>query len=694
MIEEVYISGPLGKALFKEGGTRFILDAASPERPVECRPADLSSFFGYGAEYSASDEGPTDLGRVRAALEFRHRAHRALSLLLSGLDAELDNDTRSLAIEAAEGLLRHEPVRDFARARLLASPLPPEADVEGARLLAEYTNSPAAARAYEELAAAAAAISAVCDAWAAAAPENFPSREEQAAGESAMIEAGVFADLAAAAASRSLELLNSAVVKHSVGRELKARVPQISHILNALRSRLTEGDTFSTVKETTEAGDDSLVAQSRKEARTFNLRDAINRYRSRRDERKSRKLRAPVAKEKVDKQIAAIEKQIRRGTLNRAERYLQDLINFQIAHSEAHHLAMSLCSLAKTGIDSGAYGLAETMLDYAFSLGVEDAVTWTTKAELLKSQGSLNEALAAYDEAAALFPGDVFARSGRADVLKEMGRLDEALAAYEETAHLFPENDVARNGRAEVLKEMGRLDEALAAYNETITLFPRDAFARTGRAGVLKAMGRFDDALAAYVETSGMFPGDRVVRSGRASLLMLMNRVWEARSILSDARPMTRDDWIDYHILAMSYLREGEINEAVRRLDYGLENTPWGAQRAYFATALGVAKMREKRFDEAIRVFETDVLSLDVFQRQKRMVLIGHSHAEKGRREVAARALSLAGQPTDPHLRRLKDDVMRRFTLDPLFDAAPSEAEIAVLDERIAEEEFFLAVAA
>ena len=64
------------------------------------------------------------------------------------------------------------------------------------------------------------------------------------------------------------------------------------------------------------------------------------------------------------------------------------------------------------------------------------------------------------------------ARNGKAEVLKAQGRLDEALAEYEFAVRDFPGNVVARSGKAEVLKAQGRLDEALAEYEFAVRDFP------------------------------------------------------------------------------------------------------------------------------------------------------------------------------------------------------------------------------
>src|SRR5205807_10469323 len=177
-----------------------------------------------------------------------------------------------------------------------------------------------------------------------------------------------------------------------------------------------------------------------------------------------------------------------------ADRYLGDLIEFHVEHSEREHLAMSLCSLAKIAIDARSFELAEKLVDYALGLGIDDVVISSTQAQMFKSTGDFDKALVVYEETMARFPNDEVVRNGYAEVLKSMGDFDKALVVYEETMARFPNDEVARNGYAEVLKSMGNFDKALAVYEETMARFPNDEVARGGYAEVLKSMGDFDKA--------------------------------------------------------------------------------------------------------------------------------------------------------------------------------------------------------
>jgi tetratricopeptide (TPR) repeat protein len=865
MIQQAFISGQIGQVIYTENDRYFVLHAEHPEEPVECRPMDISTFFNYGAEFTTLSGPRLDLAHIKSQLETQRQAYRALTFIIAGMDEELDYESRAGAIEAAERLIKEEATHWMVSARMLARPLPGEADIEFAVDIAIRSDCTSVGILYQKIIDSELAIIFLNETWLEAVPEYFPSDDEQFEFERTLIDLGGFAEMGSALATHNLNALNSVVVKYGQRPELNSKPRQGLFILNDLRTRLTNKWSVALTKSKTRKKDLRSIIEPEQIAedsdQTHEIRAA---FKHRRENPRSRTFSADEAKNKVDHQIEAISQLIERGNISRADRYLRDLINFHLEHSEREHLGMSLCSLAKVAIDANAFELAEKMVDYALALGIEDAVISNTQAQMFKKMGRLGEALATYEETIARFPNNEVARGGYAEVLKATGRFDEALAAYEEamkrfpnnevmcdgyaevlkatgrfdealatyeeTMLRFPNNEVARGGYAEVLKAMGRFDEALATYEETMLRFPNNEVARSGYAEVLKATGRFDEALAAYEEAMKRFPNDevarggyaevlkatgrfdealaayeeamkrfpnnevmcdgyaevlkatgrfdealaayeeamerfpndevarggyaevlkatgrfdealaayeeamkrfpnnevmcdgyaevlkatgrfdealaayeeamerfpsnRVARTGYASVLMLMNKFEEVRALLSRTQFSSKDDWIDYHIIAMSYLKSGDADEAIERLAYGLENIRWPEVKNYFATALSVARIKKKQFAEVLDILPSNVVYVDFSQRQTHLALIGHSQAALGKHEEAAQTLAQLEQATNPHIINLKNAIARRFSLGQQSETSLSAVETSALDTVIEEEEFFLAVAA
>jgi tetratricopeptide (TPR) repeat protein len=694
MIQQAFISGQIGQVIYTDDDRYFVLNVEQLEEPIECRPMDLSMFFNYGAEFTTLSGAQLDLSQLRNQLVVQRQAYLALTLIISGMDEELDDESRTAALEAAERHLAEEFAHRFVRARMLGRPLPEEADIEPALNIAVRCAATSVADLYLNIIDCKQAIDLVYQTWVEAAPDYFSSFDERIEAERLLIDLGVFAEMASDLAAGNLKALSSVVITYGQRPEI-SKLRQGVLILNDLKTRLAKKWAVPLTKNRIGKKERRIMAETEQVGQGADpVREILARFKHRKEHPRSRTLSADEAKNKVDHQIEAIGKLIQQGNINRANRYLRDLIDFHVEHSEREHLGMSLCSLAKVAIDAQAFEIAEKMVNYALMLGIEDVFISNTQAQMMKAMGRFDEALATYEEAMARFPNNEVARNGYAEVLKAIGRFDEALAIYKETMTRFPNDEVARSGYAEVLKAMGRFDEALATYEEAMARFPNDEVARNGYAEVLKAMGRFDEALATYEEVMARFPNDEVARNGYASVLMLVNKFTEARSLLPDTRLSSKDDWIYYHIKAMSYLKSGDIDEGIRRLAYGLENTPWFTIKTYFANALGVANIKKQQFAEVLEVLPSNVVSLDVFQKQTRLALRGHALAALGQQAEAIQTLAQLEQAANPRIINLRESIIHRYSLGQHSATSPSPIVTSALDTRIAEEEFFLVMAA
>jgi tetratricopeptide (TPR) repeat protein len=825
MIEQAFISGEIGKAIYRQDSRYYLIDLESKNRPKECRPGDLGLLFDTGAEFTVVSGKEIEIDEITALLELNCKAQDALAVIICGLDSELSNETRSLCLEAAEELLQDDSIRTFVRNRVLARILPRVADPDGAIDISVKANLSIVNSLYREILQSEHAIETILGVWEEVALEFFPLEEDCAKAERVLIDLGFFADTVSVLNIGDIKKLNSVVVKYGFKEKSNDHLPQPIHLMNAIRVQLS---TRFTSEQSQEPNAPELE-QSETET-SDPIIELIKGFEKKRDRRELKLFGAQAALDRVDRQIKVIKDLIRRGNIHKANLFLRDLILFNLEHGKKGHAGMTLCSLAKTALDASQLEMAERLAQYASMLGVDDAVIPTTQAEVskamrrfdealnlyeeiikrfpndkvapngranvlkemgrldgalaaydeiierfpnevvpyagraevlkemsrfeealsaynqaierfpndvfayagranvLKEMGRLDGALAAYDEIIERFPNEVVPYAGRAEVLKEMGRLDGALAAYDEIIERFPNEVVPYAGRAEVLKEMGRLDGALAAYDEIIERFPKEAVPYNGRAEVLKEMGRLDGALAAYDDAIQRFPNDAVPyngranvlkemehfeqalvaydhaitrfpyaavsRNGRAGVLMLMDRHEEAKSLLSHTDLLSKSSWINYHIAAMSLLKVGDIDEAINRLEYGLQNVPWARFKNFFATALAVAKIKKKAFTEVVEILETNVVYVDIFQRQKHLLLISHSQAELGREEDAVNALDAIEYLQNPHIAKLRGALSQRYSLSQITARQSLEGEISSLEKDIEKEEFFLAMAA
>ena len=196
MIEQAYISGQAGKALYEKDGSFFIAGLEDFSNPAACRPGDLSLYIESGADFVPLKDKELDLDKIKASLKTKRNASRALTLSISGFNKELTDSTRSLCIEAAEELLQDEAALFFAKSRLLARPLPESHDIAGAIKFAENFPAPVICSLYKEIVDSQQFIKHLSAAWSKTAPDFFTLEPERQKVEKQLIDLGLFADMA------------------------------------------------------------------------------------------------------------------------------------------------------------------------------------------------------------------------------------------------------------------------------------------------------------------------------------------------------------------------------------------------------------------------------------------------------------------------------------------------------------------
>jgi tetratricopeptide (TPR) repeat protein len=239
---------------------------------------------------------------------------------------------------------------------------------------------------------------------------------------------------------------------------------------------------------------------------------------------------------------------------------------------------------------------------------------------------------------------------------------------------------------------MGKYPEALAAYDETIERFKNNVVAYCGRAEILKEMGKYPEALAAYDETIERFENDRHARNGLAVLLILLERALEVPSLLNIDKCISKHDWRDLHVAAMSYLRSGNLDKAVQQLEYGFNNSPFFNSKGYFASALAYAKIKKEEYKDIQAIFQNLPETHNRFEAQKRHLFLTHSKAALNKKDQAISELALIPAIANSRIVKLKDILDKRYCISGHYKC-PAADDCARLDQIIEDEELFLAMA-
>jgi tetratricopeptide (TPR) repeat protein len=120
----------------------------------------------------------------------------------------------------------------------------------------------------------------------------------------------------------------------------------------------------------------------------------------------------------------------------------------------------------------------------------------TGRAMQLMRNGQYDAAIAEYEKALKLAPGDPQVHNNLAFALAQEGRLDDAMTHFRKVLEMNPKSVAAHNNLGNVLQALGRIDEAIAEWQASLQINPDSLPARDNLAGSLYALGRFSEAVA------------------------------------------------------------------------------------------------------------------------------------------------------------------------------------------------------
>ncbi len=298
-----------------------------------------------------------------------------------------------------------------------------------------------------------------------------------------------------------------------------------------------------------------------------------------------------------------------------------------------------------------------------------DLVSVTGRAQVIREMGRLSEAFRVFSDVAEGYPEEIIPQYSRAEVLRELGELEKADTAFADLTKRFPLAPEVWNGYARIQRDLGRFTEALNHFNRIITEFPLNPSVYIGLAETYRKIGDLPEALRAYELVMDRFPRSAYARNGKASVLVAMGDYVNAVRILPTNLPATQNEWVAYHIRGMAQLRSGRLEKAEEIFEWGVSETPWVSQRAYFKTALASLRVQQKRYPEVFPLVEEIIHpSIEPIAR----ALIMHASGELGdipRLNQSYESIRSTSAPVVIELREALVARYRRQTTSPLPDS-------------------------
>jgi tetratricopeptide (TPR) repeat protein len=187
------------------------------------------------------------------------------------------------------------------------------------------------------------------------------------------------------------------------------------------------------------------------------------------------------------------------------------------------------------------------------------------------------------------------------NALARTGSVDPAIAQYQQALECKPENLEAHGGLGCLLLQKGRVEEANAHFQSALELAPDDAQAHRRLGGFLLGYGRADEAIAQYQKALQIEPDILEAQGGLGCLLLQKGRVVEANTHLQKALELEPDHAEAHSDLGDFLLRNGRADEAIPQYQKALQIKPGETEVLY---NLGNALLQAGRGDEAISRFQ------------------------------------------------------------------------------------------
>ena len=281
----------------------------------------------------------------------------------------------------------------------------------------------------------------------------------------------------------------------------------------------------------------------------------------------------------------------------------------EVPAAEARASQAELDSLADDSLE------IEAPPDYADSdqeLASLAAAELTTSSQLgrrasaYRRRGQYDKALADYDKAAQLDPGNAAVLFNRALVLMEMKRFDEAAADLDKAIRIDPHMAPALTQRAWIYDSRGQYAQAAETYSRAIVADASNVDALVRRARVYLILNRPVDAEADAGRAIGLDPGSAAAYAERADARLLRKDTDGASADADKAISLDAKFEEAWRVRGDVLWAHGSLPEAIQAFSRALETAPQDSgvlmKRGSVYASMKLPAKAMSDFDEAQRI--------------------------------------------------------------------------------------------
>jgi len=254
--------------------------------------------------------------------------------------------------------------------------------------------------------------------------------------------------------------------------------------------------------------------------------------------------------------------------------------------------------LEKTGQpDAQQFLRAATTLKPTANVDEGHARAWLSLAHVLENSKP-DQAIAAYQQAAALEPKDVEPHLSAGLLLEKENRFADAEQEYKQALAIDPGSSDALTGMANIYMRGQRFADADPILRKIIAQHPENVSARMQLGRILVVLGKNDDAIAELQAALKFDPGNSNLQRDLADLYVSSKKYDQAEAQYRSLLAPNPNDAELHHGLGVVFLKERKYAEAQQELLTAVKLKPdFGAAYGDLATAAD----ENKNYELAIR---------------------------------------------------------------------------------------------
>jgi tetratricopeptide (TPR) repeat protein len=221
-------------------------------------------------------------------------------------------------------------------------------------------------------------------------------------------------------------------------------------------------------------------------------------------------------------------------------------------------------------------------------------------------KGSLDLALADYDEAIKLNPHHSDAFRCRAGVLIRKKQYDSALKDADQAIRLDPKNASAHNERAVCLGAKGDFKLAVASYDEAVRLDPKEVMFWGGRAWIHNNLKEYDQAIADASEALKIKPDFAFAYSERGLAQLRLKRLDKAVADFGQAVKLDPQNVEARYNRGVALSALAKFKDAIDDFSEVIRQAP---EHAAALLERGIAQFKDGSYEKAVKDFDSYLVS-------------------------------------------------------------------------------------